>query len=100
MGKTQNNNSDTSKPTPGYEQEKLLQQLQPALQASLLLKDHLQQKWMDGYDVQQILHISRSTLYNWCRKGLLPFSKVEGKIYYDVDDLNEMLNLAKRKRKR
>jgi hypothetical protein len=83
-----------------FEQQNQLPQLNSNaleyLPKQALDKDTLQQKWMDSCDVRELLHISRGTLYNWCRKGLLAFSKVEGKIYFEVKEVEAMLHNAKR----
>lgn len=60
-------------------------------------KQSLQQTVMDSVDVQQLLHISRSTLYNWRKKGLIAFSKVGGKIYFDAADVYRMLQERKQR---
>lgn len=54
-------------------------------------------QWIDSYDLRQMLHISRGTLHNWCRKGLLAFSKVGGKVYFSTADVEEMMRNGRRK---
>lgn len=53
--------------------------------------------WLDKQDILQRLHISSRTLQNWRSSGLLPYSKIKGKIYYKETDL-EILLLQHRKK--
>lgn len=48
--------------------------------------------YYDKQDLMQMLHISIRTLHNWRKNGTLPFSKVNGKIYYKSSDLERLLN--------
>ncbi len=52
-----------------------------------LLKD----TWLDNQDVLQTLHISKRTLQTFRKNGTLPYSKVHGKFYYKVSDIEELL---------
>lgn len=54
-------------------------------------KQTLLQQVMDSLEVMQLLHICRGTLYNWRKKGLIAFSKVGGRIYFDTTDVHRML---------
>lgn len=47
--------------------------------------------WLDKQDILQRLHISSRTLQNWRSSGLLPYSKIKGKIYYKETDLELLL---------
>jgi len=69
-----------------------------ALQNNLPGKERLQQSLMDSYEVQQLLHICRGTLYNWRTKGLIAFSKVGGRVYFEVADVYQMLKERKQKK--
>jgi carbamoylphosphate synthase small subunit len=48
-------------------------------------------KWLDNMDVQELLHISTRTLQRLRTSGMLKYSKVNGKIYYRLSDINTML---------
>ncbi|MDE3235592.1 MAG: helix-turn-helix domain-containing protein [Bacteroidota bacterium] len=52
-------------------------------------------RWMDKQDLFQLLHISERTLQNWRSKGLLPFYRISGKIFYKESDLHELLHRHK-----
>jgi hypothetical protein len=47
--------------------------------------------WMDNADLMQYLHISRRTTLTLRRRGL-PFSQVEGKIFYRKDLVDKFLD--------
>ncbi len=47
--------------------------------------------WLDNQDVMQILHISPRTLQTLRANGTLPFSRIKGKFYYKVSDLEALL---------
>jgi hypothetical protein len=51
--------------------------------------------WLDKQDVLSRMHISERTLQNWRRKGVLPYYKIGGKIYYKESELNSMVQKAK-----
>ena len=54
--------------------------------------NELSEIWLDKYDVLTLMHISASTLQKWKKMGLLPYSKVFGKIYYNKKDLLDFLD--------
>ena len=61
---------------------------------NFLMKSALNQvkeEWIDAQDVMMTLHISVRTLQTWRDKGILPFSKINGKFYYKVSDIRKML---------
>jgi len=43
-------------------------------------------------DVEKILKVSQRTLQSWRDSGILKHSKVEGKIYYRLKDIQELIN--------
>lgn len=51
----------------------------------------LKKNWIDNQDVMFALNISKRTLQNMRDAGTLPYSKVNGKIYYKVSDLEDLL---------
>ncbi len=60
-----------------------------------LLSKHQSQparKWLKSHQVMRMLAISPGTLQHLRLKGVLPFSKVGGVIYYDLDDIQQMLD--------
>ncbi len=48
-------------------------------------------KWLKSGEVRRLLGISPGTLQNLRLNGTLPFSKVGGVIYYNEDDIYQML---------
>jgi len=49
-------------------------------------------KWTDHQEICQTLNISKRTLDNYRERGLLPYSKIGGKVYYRPGDINDYLN--------
>ena len=54
--------------------------------------DAFRENWIDGQDVMQIMHISPRTLATYRDKGLLPFSRIRGKIYYKMSAVESLLD--------
>lgn len=53
--------------------------------------DNFKETWIDGQDVMQTMHISKRTLQSLRDSGTLPFSRINGKFYYKVADIEIML---------
>lgn len=47
--------------------------------------------WIDGQEVMQALHISKRTLQSLRDGGVLPHSRINGKFYYKVEDIESLL---------
>lgn len=47
--------------------------------------------WLDSQDVVQQLHISQRTLLKLRADGTLPYSRINGKIYYRRQDIQKLL---------
>ena len=56
------------------------------------ISDSLSERWLDKQEVLELMHISQSTLQKWRKKGLLPYSRILGKIYYKESDLLQLLD--------
>lgn len=52
-------------------------------------------QWLRSQDVQELLRISTGTLHNLREKRILPHSKISGIIFYDYDDIIELLRKNK-----
>ena len=48
--------------------------------------------WIDSQDLMHKLHVSVRTLQNWRTNGLLPYSRIRGKLYYRKSDVLTLLN--------
>jgi hypothetical protein len=60
----------------------------------VLRKTQLQQvaeNWIDGQEVMLMMKISKRTLQTLRDSGALPYSRINGKFYYKVSDLETML---------
>ena len=53
--------------------------------------DQFNNNWLDGQDVMQMLHISKRTLQNLRDSKTLPFSRVNGKFFYKLSDIQSVL---------
>ena len=60
-----------------------------ALQKSKL--QLLQEGWTDGKTVMQSMQISNRTLQSLRDCGVLPYSRINGKFYYKVADIEKLL---------
>lgn len=55
------------------------------------LKNNGGKKWLRSRDVKKMLGISHGKLQLMRNKGDLPFTRVGGVIFYDVNDINKMI---------
>ena len=55
------------------------------------------QKWLDIQQVCMRLSISKRTLQNLRDSGVLPFTKIGGKVFYKPEDIEKMLLLNYKK---
>lgn len=53
-------------------------------------------KWLKSDEVKKLLHVSAGTLQAMRRSGTLPYTKIGGLIYYNMDDIHQMLDGPKR----
>jgi hypothetical protein len=53
--------------------------------------EKLKDNWIDNQDVMQMLHISQRTLQTFRSNGTIPYSKIQGKFYYKVSDIEQLL---------
>ncbi len=63
---------------------------------TLINKQLLQLKLMDSLEVMKLFSICRGTLYNWRRLGLIAYSKIGGRIYFEAADVDRMLLVQKK----
>jgi DNA-binding transcriptional MerR regulator len=55
--------------------------------------ERFNEAWIDGQDVMQSLHISKRTLQTLRDNGTLPYSRVNGKFFYKLSDIEKMLEV-------
>ena len=53
--------------------------------------EKFKQEWIDGQDVIDALNISKRTLQSLRDNGTLPYSRINGKFYYKIADLEQLL---------
>jgi len=51
----------------------------------------LEETWIDNQEIMQMLHISQRTLQTLRSSGIIPYSKINGKFYYKVSDIEKIL---------
>ena len=49
------------------------------------------ENWIDAQEVMLSLHISRRTLQSLRDNGTLPYSRINGKLYYKMSDVESLL---------
>jgi len=54
-----------------------------------------EKKWMKSFEVRKLLNISRGTLQNLRVNGTLPYTRIGGVIYYDYEDIQNMISAHK-----
>lgn len=52
---------------------------------------HVKKKWMKSPEVRELLGISPGTLQNLRINGTLPYTKVGGVLYYDYNEIMQVL---------
>lgn len=58
---------------------------------SNLKQPTLKDAWFDNQEACFILKVSKRTLQNYRKAGILPFSQIDGKIYYKATDIQKHL---------
>src|SRR6478672_8191506 len=53
-------------------------------------------QWVKSYEVKKLLGMSTGTLQTLRANGTLPYSKIGGIVYYDINEINKVLNGKKR----
>jgi hypothetical protein len=48
-------------------------------------------RWIDGQEVMMMLHVSKRTLQTLRDSNVLPFSRINGKFFYKVSDIELLL---------
>ena len=56
-----------------------------------LLDEEFKTKWIDGQELMLTLHISPRKLQSLRSEGILPYSKINQKIYYKKEDIEKLL---------
>lgn len=62
---------------------------------TVLNKDTLKERLFDRQDMEHVFGVSRGTIYNWCRKGLVSYTLLGRRKYFDVQDVLLMLQTYK-----
>jgi hypothetical protein len=54
-------------------------------------KEALKERMLDQYDLQEMFKVTRGTIYNWSRRGIIKVIKIGGKNYFDADDVDALI---------
>ncbi|WP_301930462.1 AlpA family transcriptional regulator [Ferruginibacter sp.] len=57
-----------------------------------------QTRWVDAYELRQILKISRTTLFNWEKKKIVTAVVLGGKKYYDLSAIEKFMETQPKKK--
>jgi len=52
----------------------------------------LDREWLEPKDICAILNISRRTLADYSKKGYIPYSRLGGRVYYRLSDIDDYLS--------
>ncbi len=74
----------------------LLDGFKQLLQSSEL---HTYKRWLKSHEVKELLGISSGTLQNLRINGTIPYTKIGGVLYYDYQDIMEIMEQNKVGRK-
>ena len=56
--------------------------------------------WLDNQEVCDVLRINKKTLQVYRNKGILPFSRIKNKLFYKPEDVQRLLDLNYKKKKK
>jgi len=48
--------------------------------------------WYDSQDICRLLNISKRTLAHYRERGFIPYSRISGKVFYRLSDIEDSLN--------
>ncbi|MBE7442043.1 MAG: helix-turn-helix domain-containing protein [Flavobacteriales bacterium] len=63
---------------------------------SVLTPQHDANQFMKIQEVCNLLRISKPTIYNWIEKGILTPIKIQGRVYYNREDVLKLLETNKK----
>lgn len=69
--------------------EELLEEIRELLKSSTT---HESKKWLRSTEVLELLQISPGTLQSLRVTGTLPYSKIRGMLYYDMEDIQKLMD--------
>lgn len=49
--------------------------------------------WLDGAEVCQMLHVTKRTLAEYRSRGMLPYSKLGGRVFFRLSDIENYLTI-------
>jgi len=73
----------------------LFNELQVMLQSK---PDSSKKRWLKSHEVERLLKISTTKLQNMRVEGIIPYSKIGNTIFYDIEDVNTVIESFKMQR--
>lgn len=70
--------------------EEIIQEIQKMKTSSATANS--KKRWIRNTELQELLGISSSSIQNLRNNGTLPFTKLSGTIYYDVEQIDKLLS--------
>ena len=61
----------------------------------LPLKEQLKHRILDRYDLQELFNVSRNTILNWCKAGIISYTKIGRKRIFDAEEIDALLRKRK-----
>lgn len=52
-------------------------------------------EYLDSVDVAKLLKVEQRTIYNWIARGKIPFYKINGRLLFLRDEVDEILQKSK-----
>lgn len=74
------------------ELQQIFNRLDKIEDAVKLRQKHNEQTWFDNSEFLQVMGISKKTSLTWRKQGIVAYSQVQHKIYYQLRDILELLN--------
>ncbi len=68
------------------------------LRSTAVVKQHKKsepREWLRSYEVREMLNISANTLHSLRIKGVLPFKRIGGSMYYRYQDIRQLMEEIK-----
>lgn len=69
----------------------LLKRIEEIARAVNAPSDHLQSEWVDNEGLSRMLNLTTRSLKNYRDRKILPYSQIEGKIFYRRSDVESLL---------
>ncbi|MFH1081433.1 MAG: helix-turn-helix domain-containing protein [Pseudomonadota bacterium] len=62
------------------------------IEEHLNVPNNIERNWLDPQQICQMLNISKRTLDSYRAQGIFPYSRIGGKVFYRLSDVEDYLN--------